>query len=100
MTPTMPTIVNLLKVSNNKNNTSQWSSRAKNTGAFFVFYQTRTHSHDSHHFQTDYHRKSIPEEFLHCPKKMLNFPLKSKGYPTCLSTHYQAVIGFTVHDMA
>ncbi len=29
----------------------------------------------------------------------LIFPLKSKGYPTCLSTHYQAVIGFTVHDM-
>ncbi len=29
------------------------------------------------------------------------FPLKSKGYPTYLSTHhYQAVIGLIVHDMA
>lgn len=39
---------------------------------------------------------------MNCTPKVfcLTFPLKSKGYPTCLSTYYQAVIGFTVHDMA
>lgn len=74
MTPTMPTIGNLLKVSNNKNITLLNGAPVFFARELFLSFIKPEHILTIRiHFQTDYHRKSIPEEFLHCPKKCLTF---------------------------